>query len=506
MIGSPPPRRQRWLPLLLWGLPCLVGLSGCESPPPVSEAPIRLAVAQPPLSLDPRYATDAIGSRVVELVHQRLVELGPDLQPVPGLATWQQPEPTRYRFELQGTPRFHDGSALDSGDVVATYRSTLAAGSRSPYGPALGMVDEVRAFGPRVVEFRLSRPDPLFPGRLSLGILPAAQAQQARSPARPLGSGPLRVLRQTPGGVLLERTADARHIELVAVRDPTVRVLKLLKGEVDLLQNDLPPELVRHVARQPGLRVERRRGSNYSYLGFNLDDPLTGELALRQAVALAIDRRALIEHLLAGGARPAGGVLPPEHWAGARDLPPWQHDAQRARALLREHGLLGAELVYKLSNDPLRLRIATVIAAQLEAAGLRVRLQSHEWGTFYGDVKAGRFQMFSLAWVGVHLPDVFRELFHSTAVPPHGANRGRYRSAAVDRLIDTALRLPPARSVPVWHAVQQQLAADLPYVSLWYEDHVLARRAQVCGYRLRADGSYRGLTQVYRSATPCADP
>ena len=127
-------------------------------------------------------------------------------------------------------------------------------------------------------------------------------------------------------------------------------------------------------------------------------------------------------------------------------LPPWQHDAQRARALLREHGLLGAELVYKLSNDPLRLRIATVIAAQLEAAGLRVRLQSHEWGTFYGDVKAGRFQMFSLAWVGVHLPDVFRELFHSTAVPPHGANRGRYRSAAVDRLIDTALRLPPARS------------------------------------------------------------
>ena len=61
------------------------------------------------------------------------------------------------------------------------------------------------------------------------------------------------------------------------------------------------------------------------------------------------------------------------------------------------------------------------------ASSLAVR--SYDWGTFFGDVEAGRFEIYGLTWVGVRTPDIFRYAFHSASVPPDGANRGRYRSA-----------------------------------------------------------------------------
>ncbi len=93
---------------------------------------------------------------------------------------------------------------------------------------------------------------------------------------------------------------------------------------------------------------------------------------------------------------------------------------------------------YKTSTDPVRVRIATVIQQQLAEVGIDMRLSSYDWGTFFGDIKAGRFQMYSLAWVGIKTPDIFRYAFHSSSLPPEGANRGRLASAAVDRLIEAA--------------------------------------------------------------------
>ena len=105
-----------------------------------------------------------------------------------------------------------------------------------------------------------------------------------------------------------------------------MRVLKLLRGEVDLLQNDLPVELLGYLSGQPGIRIEFGQGSNFSYLGFNLDDPLTGNLLVRQAIAHAIDRAAIIRYVLGNAAHPAAALLEPRHWAGNPALNPPSHD------------------------------------------------------------------------------------------------------------------------------------------------------------------------------------
>ena len=143
------------------------------------------------------------------------------------------------------------------------------------------------------------------------------------------------------------------------------------------------------------------------------------------------------------------------------------------------------------------MRLATVIQAQLAQVGIQVEVRSYDWGTFYGDIKAGRFQLYSLSWVGIRTPDIFRYIFHSASVPPRGANRGRYRSPRADRIIETARAEPDLeRQAAHYRELQALLLEELPYVPLWYENQVCAYRNAVRGYRLAPDGNYDGLAEV----------
>ena len=138
-----------------------------------------------------------------------------------------------------------------------------------------------------------------------------------------------------------------------------------------------------------------------------------------------------------------------------------------------------------------------MIQSQLKAVGIEVELRSYDWGTFFGDIKGGNFQLYSLSWVGIRTPDIFRYIFASDSLPPAGANRGRYSSLAVDRLlqqVESAGTLE--RQANLYHRIQQQIHQDLPYVPLWYEAQVSASNPRISGYRLMADGNYDGLGLV----------
>jgi len=482
--------------LLLLGL----SLAACTQPP---DATIRFGLASAPANLDPRYATDAASARINRLLYRRLVDFDAHVRPVPVLADWEQVTPRHYRFRLRpGRAPFHDGSPLTAQDVAATYRSILAPGRASPHATTLRLIERIEVLDADTLDFHIDRPDPLFPGYLVIGILPQAGIE-AGAPFhhRPLGSGPFRFRDwPEPGRLRLQRQRDGAQLEFLHIGDPTVRVLKLLRGEIDLLQNDLPAELLAYLEAQPEIRVSRGPGSNFSYLGFNLAEGPTADLRVRRAVAHAIDTGAIIEHLLGRAARPAAALLPPDHWAGNPALRPPAHDPERARRLLREAGYeeqRPLQLHYKTSTDPVRIRIATVIQQQLAQVGIDLRLSSYDWGTFFGDIKAGRFGMYSLAWVGIKTPDIFRYAFHSDSLPPEGANRGRLDDAGVDRLIEAAEQgLTLDAQARFYRELQAELLALLPYVPLWYEDHVAAMHRGLSGYRLAPDGNYDGLLQV----------
>jgi peptide/nickel transport system substrate-binding protein len=481
----------------------LTGLLGaCHDQAPGA---LRFGLQSAPLTLDPRYASDATSARIDRLLYRRLVEFDDQARPIPGIARWKQLSPTHYRFMLGSDGRrFHDGTWLTAADVKASYDFILDPANASPHRSALTVIARIETPDPDTVDFYLNRPDALFPGYLVIGIVPARLIASGHAfEHAPIGSGPCALLDWPEEGRLrLRRLSDGVIIEFVRVADPTVRVLKLLRGEIDMLQNDLPPELVRFLAQRRGIAMQQRRGSNFAYLGFNLRDPALAQPGVRQAIAQAIDRTAIIHYLFNDAARPADALLPPEHWAGNTQLAAYRYDPPRARVLLaaagysRQHPL---RLTYKISNDPFRLRLATVLQSQLTAVGIDVRLQSYDWGTFYGDIKAGRFQLYSLSWVGIQTPDIFRYAYHSHSIPPDGANRGHYSDTRTDRLIEQAeTAADPAEQARLYRALQARLLATLPVVPLWYEDQVFAARTDIAGYALSVNGDYDGLLKTRR--------
>ncbi len=483
----------------------LLGLAACSHS---SHDSLRFGLASAPITLDPRFATDATSERINRLLYQRLVSFDENFLPVPSLATWRQISPTQYEFVLGKEGRiFHDNTRLTSIDVKATYDFILNPQNVSPHRTQLATIEHIETPDADTIDFYLNQPDPLFPGRLSIGIIPASRMADGHDfNHSPIGSGPFAFLDwPNEGRLRLVRLADGRTFEFLYVPDPTVRVLKLLRGEIDMLQNDLPPELVAYLSKIENVQVVKGQGSNFTYLGFNLKDEIAGRLGVRQAIAYALDREAIIKYVLGGAARPAAALFLPHHWAGNPALSVYPYDPEKARALLRREGFgpdHPAHLIYKTSTDPFRVRLATIIQNQLAKVGIDVELRSYDWGTFYGDIKAGRFQMFSLTWVGIKTPDIFRTIFHSSALPPNGANRGRFISAEADRLIERAESSLDLQTQALYYRdLQAYLLEELPYVPLWYEDHVFVARCDLVGYTLAVDGNYDSLVSVNCSPT-----
>ncbi len=105
-----------------------------------------------------------------------------------------------------------------------------------------------------------------------------------------------------------------------------------------------------------------------------------------------------------------------------------------------------------------------------------------------------------MAWIGIKLPDIFRYAFHSDAFPPKGANRGRFKDARVDELIEKAELAPTLDAQAAFYReLQQRLFEQLPCIPLWYEDLVLITQRHITGYELAADGNYDGLNGVQLS-------
>jgi peptide/nickel transport system substrate-binding protein len=477
----------------------LLLVGGCDSAPP---SHIRFGVQGLPVNFDPRYATDAASERVNHLLYRGLVRFDRERRAIPDLAHWSRPEPNRYRFTLRDQPLFDDGSRLGMEDVAATYEAILDPEKHSPHRSTLSVIEEIRVLDEVTLEFILKRPDPFFPSYLVTGILPAALLDSTHDfTQQPVGSGRFRLLHRDATQLLLERKSDRQKIELVLVKDPAIRVLKLLRGEIQLMQNDLSPSLVEYLSRQPEVALSTTAGSNFTYLGFNLEDKLLSDHRIREAIAHAIDREAILHYVFHDRARLANALFPPEHLLADRELQMITYDQQHARDLLSQAGYdlqHPLKLTYKTSSDPFRLRLATIIQHQLAEVGVELDIKSYDWGTFFGDIKSGNFQLYSLTWVGIKTPDTFRYIFHSDSIPPAGANRGRYRSQEVDRLIESAeAQQQIEQQIPLYRQLQKALLSDLPYVPLWYEDQlVVYRHQQVSGYRATTDGNYDALEQI----------
>jgi peptide/nickel transport system substrate-binding protein len=266
------------------------------------------------------------------------------------------------------------------------------------------------------------------------------------------------------------------------------------------------PDLLPAAVENPNLVTEEAPGSNVSYLGFNLRDRILSDARVRRAVALAIDREAIVRTIWKGHADLADSILAPGFWAHADGLPPLRHDPAEAKRLLDRAGFPDPDgdgpksrftLTYKTSQNELRRRIAAVLQEQLRRAGIAVEVQSREWGTFFSDIRRGNFQLYGLTWVGIADPDITHYAFHSLQIPPEGANRGRYANDELDRLVEEGRReLSRPKRKEIYRRVQLLLSRDLPVLPLWVNRNILVRDRRLAGFTLTPDEDYTSVREM----------
>ena len=263
--------------------------------------------------------------------------------------------------------------------------------------------------------------------------------------------------------------------------------------------------------RDPDVQVVESPGVDYQYVGLNLRDPILADVRVRQALAYAIDRQAIVAYLRRGLAVPAAGMLPPISWAVEPGVRTYPFDPARARALLDAAGYPDPDgdgprprfsLSLKVSNIEFNRLQSAVIQQNLRAVGIDLDVRTYEFATLYADVLKGNFQLYTLQWIGgsVADPDILRRVFHSTQVPPAGFNRGYYNNPRVDGLLDrAALADIDTERRALYGDVQRIVADDVPYISLWSKTNAVVARRSLDGIRLSPTADFAFLKDVART-------
>jgi peptide/nickel transport system substrate-binding protein len=474
---------------------------------------ITLAVLSSPNSFDPRIGTDEVSQKAAQLVYDNLMTLDDQLRVAPGLATdLQQLDPLTYVAHIRKGVKFHDGHGLTAEDVVYTFNSFLDPAFMSPRKGAYRQLGKVTADDPYTVRFTLKEPFGSFPIQLVMPVVPkGAGPELARLP---VGTGPykyvsfavdnrleLSAFRDYYGGA-----PKNKGVVLKVVPDEIMRGLELRKGAIDMVVNDLAPDIVHQMAEDDEMAVAQSPGTDYAYIGFNMRDPILKDRRVRHAIGYAVDRQAIVDHLRRGLARPAIGILPPVSWAFEPTVFQFTHDIAKAKALLDEAGYSDPDgdgpaprlrLTLKIStNEFIRLQ-AAVIQQDLKAIGIDLDVRSYEFATMYADVLRGNFQLFTLQWVGVSDPDMLRRVFHSKQMPPIGFNRGYYENPEVDHLIDQAMAAKTDdERKRIYGEAQRIIAEDAPYISLWYKTNVAVSRKELEGVKLTPSADFTFLKDV----------
>jgi peptide/nickel transport system substrate-binding protein len=454
----------------------------------------ELVIARPisTNALDPGFLREA--ATVVDNIFDTLVMRDAQMRLVPGLAeSWRAVDDTTWEFKLRSGVRFTNGEEFNAEAVKFTLERVLDPAARSPTVSYIRSITGVTVVDPLTVRIATNGPDPLLPARMSrypAYIVPPAYVRQVGSEEfarRPIGTGPYRVTSFVRDeAVVMEANASywrgapaIRRVTWRTIPEATARIAALLTNEVQLIEG-VPADQVQLFQRSPDVAlVQVRSGGLTIYLGLKTAEAPLNDPRVRQALSLAIDRGALVHTLLRDFATATGTQV------GAFDFgymatPAPAADPARARALLAEAGFAnGFEITMQAPRRYISsAEVGQSIAQQFRAIGVRVNLEVPEWSVYTQQVPAGRqAPIYMLGWGSTQTLDADAALF---AILRTGEPYSTVSIPALDQLLDESRRtVDPARREQVLHQIQQLTARETPLITLYQEDSLYGRRANV---------------------------
>jgi peptide/nickel transport system substrate-binding protein len=503
---------SRWGVVTLAGV-MAVGLLGAAAAQGVTRGgTLRVALDRDPPNLDPHRSSAQVDRQVFQNLFDKLVDTDANLTVVPMLATsWTiSPDGKTVTFTLRQGVRFHDGTPFDAEAVVYNF-----ARMRDPQFPSarrseIGPITTVSAVDPSTVRITLERPySPLLyvlTDRAGMMVSPAAARQAGTDFAlHPVGTGPFRFVEKIPQDhITLERTPGywARgepYLDRILYRpiiDDNARVASLKSGDVDIM-NFVPLAQVRELAKeasQPGARFRLLEHGAFQWYGIwlNVTRPPFDNTLLRQALSAAIDRDAIANVVLQGGAYPAFSFFPPG--TPAYD-PSWKvppRDIALAKEKLRAAGSPGGfEFTLLTLPGETDTSLAEAVQSMAADAGIRAKIQLIEFGTMLEEGDHLQHQAMLLGWSGRPDPDF--DIYPFVTQSGIGAfNYAGYADPKVQELLDAARLLNAMdQRRRIYREVTMILADDMPYVWLDFPKEYKLISTRVYGFLHVPDGMMR---------------
>ncbi|WP_306005412.1 ABC transporter substrate-binding protein [Aquicoccus porphyridii] len=473
-------------------------------------ADLRIALQSDADVLDPDQSRTFVGRIVYTALCDKLVDITPDLEIIPQLATeWSFSEDGKQlTMELRDDVVFHDGTPFDAAAVAANIdRSQNLQESRRK--SELSSVTGVEVLGSHVVRLDLTSPDATLMAQLAdragMMVSPTAATQAgADFGLNPICSGPYKFKeRVAQDRIVLEKfedyyNADDFHFDTVSylpIPDTTVRLANLQSGDIDMLERLAATDLAQ-AESDAGIQVASAVSLGYQGITINVangdkaDNPWGKDKRLRQALSLSLDREAINQVVFNGAFAAGNQPFPPTSPWYSKDFPVPARDVEQAKALLAEAGFPdGIDLEVQVPNTTIPLQLMQVVQSMASEAGIRISLVSKEFATLLSDQTAGDYTASQIGWSGRVDPDGNIHQFMTTDA---GLNDSKYSNAKVDALLNTA-RTSNDQQVrkESYNAARAILNDEAPIVYLYHQTWIWALDSAISGFTPYPDGMIR---------------
>jgi peptide/nickel transport system substrate-binding protein len=481
------PRARRWAPLAA----AVFALASCKGsePTPTAAGPadiggtMVIATSADAGTMLPALVNGIVDREVTDLLYDRLAQIGPNMITIgdqgftPQLAEkWEwSPDSLSIVFHLNPRARWHDGRPVRASDVRFSLATMKNPATGSPAAPLITNIDSVavRDSLTAVAYFKRHTPEQFYdfvyqvlvmPEHV-LGNTPAGELKTAEAARGGIGSGRFRLVKWVPGQriELMADTANYRgrpkldRVVFSISPDYAAAVTRFFSGDADF-HEQLRPEHLAKIASDTMRRSVRYPNFQYTYLAFNLVDPtnpaqpnpIFSDRAVRRALTMAVDRRAMLRNVFDTLGQPLYGPFPPSVSVADSTIAQLPYDTAKARALLDSAGWVmgpgavrvknGRRLEFALStpsSSAPRHAYSVLLQEAFRRIGVAMKIDETDAGS-YGAKQAKRGFDAELASYGTDpSPTGFKQSWGTSGIK-EGSNFPAYSNPMVDALLDSA--------------------------------------------------------------------
>ncbi|MDH6108674.1 peptide/nickel transport system substrate-binding protein [Kitasatospora sp. MAP12-15] len=466
-----------------------------------------------PTSIDYAYSFDFPPNQILANVCESLLRWNPDLTTSPSLATsYSNPTPTSWVYQIRPGVHFHDGTVLTADDVVASLRRNLDPAVAGDWTSPYRNVKSVDKTGPLQVTVTLNTPDSTFnkymaasPGTVESAATLAKDGKNYGNPADGVNcTGPFAFSSWTSGqSLVLKRFDDywdpqlkakAAQVKFVFLSDPTTRVNAFRTGEVDGGWM-VPPDAYGQLRSSPAGTLYFGQNTTVSdEVVNNLKGPL-GDVRVRQALLMAIDRKGIVKAGAGGVGEVANSLVTANNWSGApgtaaadalKALPAYPYDPAKAKALAAQAGVAGQKIVIATSPLDSQTTIITQAVAQAATAiGLKPEIDT---------ISADKYTALFTDPAARQGIDLFLTFWYTSITDPldmyaglqTGAfsNYGGWSNPQFDAAVNQAVgAYDPAAHAAATEQAQQTAMTQLPWLPLYTEPVSVFLGKRITGVR-----------------------